>query len=49
LSFVDASNLAVMANLRIKKIATFDKDFRNIEGIEIVGGQNRGYRDVNSK
>ncbi len=36
LSFVDASNLACMEQKRIKKIATFDKDFLNINSVEVV-------------
>ena len=36
LSFLDASNLVVITCLKIKKIATFDKDSRNIEGIETI-------------
>ncbi|MEA1992891.1 MAG: PIN domain-containing protein [Euryarchaeota archaeon] len=37
LSFVDASNIAVMKTFDIKKIATFDRDFENMEDIEVVG------------
>ena len=35
-SFVDASNLAIMEAYKIKKIASFDKIFRKQKGIEIV-------------
>ncbi|MCZ7396741.1 MAG: PIN domain-containing protein [Candidatus Methanoperedens sp.] len=38
LSFVDASNLACMEQKRIKKIATFDKDFLKISEVEAVTG-----------
>ncbi|MCZ7393186.1 MAG: PIN domain-containing protein [Candidatus Methanoperedens sp.] len=38
LSFVDASNLACMEQKRIKKIATFDKDFQKISEVEAVTG-----------
>lgn len=38
LSFVDASNLACMEMRKIKKIATFDKDFVGIRSIEVVNG-----------
>ena len=36
LSFVDASNLACMEKKKIKKIATFDKDFLRINEVEVV-------------
>jgi len=36
LSFTDCSILAVMKKDHIKYIATFDKDFSNFEGIEVV-------------
>lgn len=36
LSFVDASNVACMERKKIRKIATFDKDFQRIRSIEIV-------------
>lgn len=36
LSFVDASNLACMEYMKIKKIATFDKDFPKIHSVEVV-------------
>jgi len=38
LSFVDASNLACMEIRKIRKIATFDKDFRRISSVEVVNG-----------
>jgi predicted nucleic acid-binding protein len=38
LSFVDASNLACMEKKKIKKIATFDKDFLRRSEVEVVGG-----------
>jgi len=38
LSFVDASNLACMEKRKIRKIATFDKDFLKIESVEVVNG-----------
>ncbi len=38
LSFVDASNLACMKMRKIKKIATFDKDFVKIRSVEVVNG-----------
>ncbi len=38
LSFVDASNLACMEWKKIRKIATFDKDFLKVSSIEIVNG-----------
>ncbi|SNQ60971.1 type II toxin-antitoxin system VapC family toxin [Candidatus Methanoperedens nitratireducens] len=36
LSFVDASNLACMEIRKIRKIATFDKDFIKIKSVEVV-------------
>lgn len=36
LSFVDASNLACMEQKKIKKIATFDKDFLKIKSVKVV-------------
>lgn len=36
LSFVDASNLACMEKKKIKKIATFDKDFLKRNEVEVV-------------
>lgn len=36
LSFVDASNVACMERKKIRKIATFDKDFQRIRSVEIV-------------
>jgi len=36
--FLDASDLACMEQGKIKKIATFDKDFPKIKDVEIVGG-----------
>jgi predicted nucleic acid-binding protein len=36
LSFVDASNLACMEKRKIRKIATFDKDFLRIKTVEVV-------------
>jgi predicted nucleic acid-binding protein len=36
LSFVDASNLACMEKKKIKKIATFDKDFLRRSEVEVV-------------
>ncbi|MCE8425083.1 MAG: PIN domain-containing protein [Candidatus Methanoperedens sp.] len=38
LSFVDASNLARMEMMKIRKIATFDKDFLKIRSVEVVNG-----------
>jgi predicted nucleic acid-binding protein len=38
LSFVDASNLACMEMRKIRKIATFDKDFIKIRSVEVVKG-----------
>ncbi len=38
LSFVDASNLACMEMKKIRKIATFDKDFASIRSVEVVNG-----------
>ena len=38
LSFVDASNLTCMEMRKIRKIATFDKDFLRISGVEVVSG-----------
>lgn len=38
LSFVDASNLACMEIRKIRKIATFDKDFVRIRSVEVVNG-----------
>ncbi len=35
-SFVDASNLACMEMRKIRKIATFDKDFLKIGSIEVI-------------
>ncbi len=37
-SFVDASNLACMEMRKIRKIATFDKDFLKIRSVEVVNG-----------
>ncbi len=37
-SFVDASNLACMEMKKIRKIATFDKDFLKIGLVEVVNG-----------
>jgi predicted nucleic acid-binding protein len=42
LSFVDASNLACMEKKKIRKIATFDKDFLRIREVEVVNGEQRG-------
>lgn len=36
MSFVDASNLACMEKKKIRKIATFDKDFLKIRQVEVV-------------
>lgn len=36
LSFIDASNLACMEQGKIKRIATFNKDFLKIRNVEIV-------------
>jgi predicted nucleic acid-binding protein len=36
LSFVDASNLACMEKKKIRKIATFDKDFLRRSEVEVV-------------
>ena len=36
LSFVDASNLACMEMRKIRKIATFDKDFLRVSEVEVV-------------
>ena len=36
LSFVDATNLACMEMRKIRKIATFDKDFIKIRSVEVV-------------
>jgi len=38
LSFVDASNLACMKLKKIRKIATFDKNFVKIRSVEVVNG-----------
>ncbi|MDI6902404.1 MAG: PIN domain-containing protein [Methanocellales archaeon] len=38
LSFVDASNIACMRYAGAKTIATFDKDFKKINDIEVVDG-----------
>ncbi len=38
LSFVDASNLACMEKRKIRKIATFDKDFLRMSEVEVVSG-----------
>ncbi len=38
LSFVDASNIACMEQRKIKKIATFDRDFLKIGYVEVVRG-----------
>ncbi len=38
LSFVDASNLACMEKRKIRKIATFDKDFLRMSEVEVVQG-----------
>jgi predicted nucleic acid-binding protein len=38
LSFVDASNLACMEMRKIRKIATFNKDFQRIGSVEVVKG-----------
>lgn len=38
LSFVDASNLACMEKRKIRKIATFDKDFLGMSEVEVVNG-----------
>jgi len=38
-SFVDASNLACMEIRKIRKIATFDKDFQRIKSVEVVNGR----------
>jgi len=38
LSFVDASNLACMEMRRIRKIATFDKDFLGLSDVEVMQG-----------
>lgn len=35
-SFVDCSIIALMKNNNIKYLATFDKDFENIEGIKVL-------------
>lgn len=35
-SFVDASNLACMEQMKISKIATFDKDFLKIKIVDVV-------------
>ena len=37
-SFVDASNLACMEIRKIRKIATFDKDFLSVRSVEVVNG-----------
>ncbi|MCZ7397958.1 MAG: PIN domain-containing protein [Candidatus Methanoperedens sp.] len=37
-SFVDASNLACMEMRKIRKIATFDKDFLRVRSAEVVNG-----------
>ena len=36
LSFVDCSSIAIMRNIGIKKIVTFDKDFKDIKGIVVI-------------
>ena|SRR3989344_2366702 len=36
LSFTDCTNIAIMRINKIKNIATFDKDFKGIEGINVV-------------
>ena len=35
-SFVDSSNLACMEQMKISKIATFDKDFLKINTVDVV-------------
>ena len=37
-SFVDASNLACMEMRKIRKIATFDKDFLRFKSVDVVNG-----------
>ena len=37
MSFTDFTNLAIMDLLKIQDIATFDKDFKKIKGIHIIG------------
>ncbi|MFQ6129115.1 MAG: type II toxin-antitoxin system VapC family toxin [Thermoplasmata archaeon] len=36
MSFVDASNLVVMRRYGIHRIATFDGEFKKVEGIEVL-------------
>jgi len=36
MGFTDCTNLAVMGLLNIAKIATFDKAFQKIEGLEVI-------------
>ncbi len=36
LSFTDCSNVVVMQSNNIKQIATFDEDFKKIEGVRVV-------------
>lgn len=36
LSFVNCSSIAVMKNIGIKKIATFDRDFKDVKGIVVI-------------
>lgn len=37
LSFTDCSTLALMKKERIKKLATFDEDFKKVKDIEVIG------------
>lgn len=37
-SFTDCSNIAFMKLFGITKIATFDKAFKNVQGIEVIDG-----------
>jgi predicted nucleic acid-binding protein len=36
LSFVDCSSIAIMKNMGITRIATFDKDFKQIKNIAVI-------------
>ena len=36
LSFTDSTTVAIMSRLNVKNIATFDKDFEGLEGIDVI-------------
>ncbi len=37
-SFTDCTTLAIMKKKGINNISTFDKDFKNVEGINVIDG-----------